>query len=161
LNQLRHSLHNSYKVRRFDMARSSGSEAARIFASKFLVVLPLFVALFGFSGTARATDLEDAMQFYDSGHYVHAVDRFRAAAIAGDARAQEILAFMYALGSEVYPGVPRDARSAAHWFDIAARNGRPVSRYLSCAMQNSAVNAKLRSRHCFDWVAEVGRPAAR
>jgi len=110
---------------------------------------------------ARATDFDDAMLFYEQGVYVHALDRFRAAAIAGDARAQEILAFMYALGSKTYPGVPRDARAAAHWFDLAARSGRPVSRYMACVMRQENLAATARRRHCFDWVAESGRPAPR
>jgi TPR repeat protein len=133
----------------------------RAVVSKCLVILPLCAVLSSVSGVARADDIEEAMRFYDSGHYVHAVDRFRAAAIAGNAQAQEILALMYALGSEVYPGVPRDAHAAAHWFDIAARNGRPVSRYLACAMRHGAAEARARKLHCFDWVAEVGKPGPR
>jgi TPR repeat protein len=129
--------------------------------AKRLVLGPLCAALLQLSGFAHANDMEDAMRFYESGHFVHAADRFRAAAIAGDARAQEILAFMYALGSELYPGVPRDVRAAAHWFDIAARNGRPVSRYMSCVAGRASTTVKPSNRHCFDWVAEVGRPASR
>jgi len=129
--------------------------------SKCLIAVPLCAALSGLGGAARASDMEDAMQFYDSGQYVHAADRFRAAAIAGNARAQEILAFMYALGSEMYPGVPRDMRAAAHWFDIAARSGRPVSRYMACALRRNTLGAALRSRQCFDWVAEAGKPGPR
>jgi len=110
---------------------------------------------------ARATDFDDAMLFYEQGVYVHALDRFRAAAIAGDVRAQEILAFMYALGSQTYPGVPRDTRAAAHWFDLAARGGRPVSRYMACVMGQERSPTTARRRHCFDWVARSGRPAPR
>ncbi len=128
---------------------------------KAIVILPLCAALSGISTAARADNMEDAMQFYDSGHYVHAVDRFRAAAIAGNAQAQEILAFMYALGSDVYPGVPRDVKAAEHWFDLAARNGRPVSRYVACAMRHGTMSTATRSRHCFDWVAEIGKPGPR
>ena len=132
--------------------------ALRDCVSKSLVAALLCLAL---AGPAGATDIEDAMYFYDSGHYVLALDRFRAAAAGGDARAQEILAFMYALGSAVYPGVPRDVGSAAYWFDIAARSGRPVSRYMACAMQRPAMRANLPHLHCFDWVVETGRPGPR
>lgn len=141
------------------MASVLGSVAKRSVSS--LATFTFCAALSGISGVARADTMEDAMQFYESGHYVHAVDRFRAAALAGNTQAQEILGFMYALGSDVYPGVPRDAKSAAHWFDIAARNGRPVSRYMACAMHSGATNAAMRSRHCFDWVAELGKPGPR
>ncbi len=126
-----------------------------------LIAAPLLAILLCVSTPARASDIEDAMYFYDSGHYVLAVDRFRAAAIAGDARAQEILAFMYALGSEMYPGVPRDVRAAAHWFDMAARSGRPVSRYMSCALRRDSAAANAPGQQCFDWVAEVGKPGPR
>jgi TPR repeat protein len=143
------------------MASVRRSAATCTSVSKCLAALSLGMALSGFSGIVRADDMEEAMRFYDSGHYVHAVDRFRAAAIAGNAQAQEVLAFMYALGSEVYPGVPHDARAAAHWFDIAARNGRPVSRFLACAMQHEAMGLKVRHPHCFDWVAELGKPGPR
>lgn len=129
--------------------------------ARCLVAAPLCTALLGISTPSRASDFEDAMQFYDSGRYVLAVDRFRAAAGHGDARAQEILGFMYALGSDTYPGVPRDLRSAAYWFDIAARNGRRVSRYMACAMRRGQFAEKLPHPRCFDWVAEAGKPGPR
>jgi TPR repeat protein len=143
------------------MASKCGSAATGKSVPKFLAALSLGVALSGFSGIVRADDMEEAMRFYDGGYYVHAVDRFRAAAIAGNAQAQEILAFMYAMGSDVYPGVPHDVHAAAHWFDIAARNGRPVSRYVACAMRHEVMGAKVPHPHCFDWVAEVGKPGPR
>ncbi len=143
------------------MASERESAATGKVASKHFATLALSAALIAFGSTARADNMEDAMQFYDSGHYVHAVDRFRAAAIAGNARAQEILAFMYALGSDVYPGVPRDVKAAEHWFDLAARNGRSVSRYVACAMRHDTMGAKVRHPHCFDWVAELGKPGPR
>lgn len=128
--------------------------------SKRLIAIPLCAALAGFSGLARAGDIEEAMEYYDSGRYALAVDRFQAAAVAGDARAQEILAFMYALGSEMYPGVTRDMRAASHWFDLAAKNGRSVSRYMACAMRREETAAKVGSL-CFERVAEVGKPGPR
>ena len=129
--------------------------------SKCLVAAPLCVVLLGASLHARASDFEDAMDYYDSGHYVLAADRFRAAAGHGNARAQEILGFMYSLGSETYPGVPRDLRSAAHWFDLAARSGRPVSRYMVCALRRDALGARRTRLRCFDWVGEAGKPGPR
>lgn len=141
------------------MATASGWVVTRF--AKAVVGVPLLAALTCIAGGARADNMQDAMRFYESGHYVHAVDRFRAAAMAGNAQAQEILGFMYALGSDVYPGVPRDVKAASHWLDLAARKGRPVSRYVACAMRYAAMSAKMRSRSCFDWVVEVGRPGPR
>jgi len=115
------------------------------------------LVLLGSSAVARASDLEEAMQYYDRGDYVHAAQRFHAAAVTGDARAQEVLGLMYALGGEVYPGVPHDPRAAARWFDVAARNGRHVSRYVACAMLRGAMH-QVRSLNCFDWVEGFGRP---
>ena len=106
-----------------------------------------------------ADDMEQAMEFFESGHYVHARDHLRAAARTGDARAAEILGFMYGFGPAMFPGVGRDLGAAEHWFDMAARGGRPVGRYMVCALRKHA--GAPAARRCFDWVAEVGRPAPR
>lgn len=114
------------------------------------------------AGTAFAEDdMEKAMQFFESGHYVHARDHLRAAARNGDARAAEILGFMFGFGGEMFPGVGRDLAAAEHWFDLAARGGRPVGRYMVCAMRKHARASGLPAQRCFDWVAEIGRPAPR
>jgi TPR repeat protein len=106
-----------------------------------------------------AGDMEEAMDFFESGHYLNARDHLRAAARQGDARAAEMLGFMYGFGSEVFPGIGRDPQAALYWFDVAARGGRPVGRYMVCALRQQA-GAGTR-QHCFDWVAETGRPAPR
>lgn len=106
-----------------------------------------------------AGDMEEAMDFFESGHYLNARDHLRAAARNGDARAAELLGFMYGFGSDMFPGVGRDPQAALYWFDVAARGGRPVGRYMVCAMRAQA-GATAR-QHCFDWVAETGRPAPR
>jgi len=106
-------------------------------------------------------DMAQAMQFYESGHYVHALDRLRAAARHGDARAAEILGFMYGFGPAMFPGVGRDLNAAAHWFDLAARGGQPVGRYMVCALRKHAGTPVQGARHCFDWVAETGQPGPR
>ena len=59
-----------------------------------------------------ADDMEQAMEFFESGHYVHARDHLRAAARNGDARAAEILGFMYGFGPAMFPGVGRDLGAA-------------------------------------------------
>jgi TPR repeat protein len=114
------------------------------------------------AGTAFAEDdMEKAMQFFESGHYVHARDHLRAAARNGDARAAEILGFMFGFGSEMFPGIGRDLAASEHWFDMAARGGQPVGRYMVCALRKHAGAPVQSARRCFDWVAETGRPAPR
>ena len=104
-------------------------------------------------------DMEMAMRFFESGHYVHARDHLRAAARNGDARAAEMLGFMFGFGSEMFPGVGRDLAASEHWFDRAARGGRPVGRYMVCALRKQSGAPVQSARRCFDWVAETGRPA--
>jgi TPR repeat protein len=106
-------------------------------------------------------DRTQAMQFFESGHYVHALDRLRAAARNGDAGAAEILGFMYGFGGDTFPGVARDLSAATYWFDLAARGGRPVGRYMVCALRKRAGATALAPRQCFDWVAETGQPGPR
>ena len=81
-----------------------------------------------------AEGIEEALLAYERGNYAEAEMGLLQAAQAGDAQAQEMLGLMYAMGTGVYPGVPRNLVAAALWFDRAARNGRPVSRYLHCAL---------------------------
>jgi TPR repeat protein len=110
---------------------------------------------------AAADDMAEAMQFFESAHYVLARDHLRAAARNGDARAAEILGFMYGFGSDMFPGVGRDLDASAHWFDMAARGGRPVGRYMVCALRKHTGVSVPAPQRCFDWVAETGRPAPR
>lgn len=98
------------------------------------------------------------MEYYERQNYSLARLHFLAAARAGDARAQEILGFMHALGPAMYPGVERDFRAAADWFDLAARSGRPAGRYMACALSKRMPDRRTAPQYCFDWVAETGRP---
>jgi TPR repeat protein len=110
---------------------------------------------------AAEDDMAQAMQFFESGHYVLARDHLRAAARNGDARAAEILGFMFGFGTDMFPGIGRDLDASVHWFDMAARGGRPVGRYMVCALRKQAGAPVQSARRCFDWVAETGRPAPR
>jgi TPR repeat protein len=105
--------------------------------------------------------LEEALQLYESGSYVLAESRFVSLATGGDARAAEILGFMYAHGPALYPGVPRNLNLAIRWFDAAARGGRPVGRYMACALQRQASIRYPAHPQCFDWIAETGNPRPR
>ena len=110
---------------------------------------------------AAATDMERAMEYYEKQNYPLARLHFISAAKAGDARAHEILGIMHILGPAVYPGVERDHQAAARYFDIAARSGRPVGRYMACALAQRMTNGGQKPRYCFDWIAETGKPGPR
>jgi TPR repeat protein len=110
---------------------------------------------------APAGDMERAMEYYERQNYPLARMHFISAAKAGDARAHEILGIMHALGPAVYPGVERDYLTAARYLDIAARNGRPVGRYMACAIARRTTDGSQRPPYCFDWIAETGKPGPR
>jgi TPR repeat protein len=122
----------------------------------------LAAAALAAAGDVLAEDeMSQAMMFFESGHYVLARDQLRAAARNGDARAAEILGFMFGFGGPMFPGIGRDLAASEHWFDMAARGGRPVGRYMVCALRKQAGAPVLSARRCFDWVAETGRPGPR
>jgi len=96
-----------------------------------------------------ADGMEDALLSYERGNYVDAEAKLLFAAQAGDAQAQEMLGLMYAFGAGVYPGVPRNLVAAALWFDRAARRGRPVARYMHCALARMEFPPRARENsHC-------------
>jgi TPR repeat protein len=98
---------------------------------------------------------------YQNGHYAIARAKLIVIAEKGDGRAQEMLGLMYALGPRTYPGVPRDQRSAALWFDRAARSGRPLARYLYCALARSEFRIQPTGWHCVDPVTEGATASSR
>lgn len=53
-----------------------------------LTCMSFLLVLLGSSAIARASDIEEAMQYYDRGDYVHAAQRFHAAARWFDAAAR-------------------------------------------------------------------------
>jgi TPR repeat protein len=126
-----------------------------------IAVLLACVSLTATGSSFAGSDMEEAMVFFESGHYLNARDHLRAAARNGDARAAEILGLMLSFGSEMFPGVGRDPQAAVYWFDVAARGGRPVGRYMVCALRKQAGAPAQAARHCFDWVAETGHAGPR
>lgn len=104
---------------------------------------------------------EQGMDHYENGQYRLALPHIRAAAEAGDAHAQEMVGFMHAMGGVLYPGVALDRRQALRWFDLAAQNGQPVSRYMSCALRRAPGYPLPRQRlDCFERVADAGASPA-
>ncbi|MCO5107593.1 MAG: hypothetical protein M9907_10965 [Burkholderiaceae bacterium] len=88
----------------------------------------------------------------------------------GNARAQEMLGFMHALGTSMFPGVNRDGREAIHWFDLAARQGEPVSLRMYCALRRQFVSNVPPAARCLtragvtggrDWLPLAPAPTAR
>jgi TPR repeat protein len=141
------------------VGRPAGKEPFVKAIRKALIAVPLCATLWSFPGLALADDMEDAMEAYDSGCYALAVEHFQAAARAGNARAQEVVAFMYAQGDAMYPGVTRNPRAGAYWFDLAGRNnGRPVGSYMAWLMQREALGAMPRGQNSLDRTAEASKP---
>jgi TPR repeat protein len=122
----------------------------------------LFTAALAAPHTVLAAGgMEEAMQSYEDGNFVHAETRLRALAGEGDARAAEILGFMYAFGPAMYPGVPRDLRSAIQWFDIAGRGGRPIGQYMVCALSKQMGAAAAAPQRCVESVAAITQAVPR
>jgi TPR repeat protein len=118
--------------------------------------------LFAVLGHANAADSwEQAMESYEHGNYVRAESLLRPLARGGDARAAEILGFMYAHGPALYPGVPRNLTLAIQSFDAAARGGSAIGRYMTCALQRQAGIRYPAAPQCFSWIAETGNPRPR
>lgn len=90
------------------------------------------------------------MEAYENGNYAAAQRMLLVEAHAGNARAQEMLGFMYAFGPELYRGVPRDLKTSWQWFDRAARSGQPVSRYMYCALARRDDQLRPVAAYCFD-----------
>lgn len=122
--------------------------------------LALALALASAAAAANA-DLEEGMRHYENGDYAKAEHALRNASRAGEARAAEMLGFMYAFGPACYPGVAQDTRAALGQFDLAARGGRPAARYMVCALRRQARPPAGAREQCFDWVAETGQPGVR
>jgi TPR repeat protein len=114
------------------------------------------------SGLVLASEnYEEARVAYERGHYVSAHAQLLVAANKGDPASQELLAFMYLFGPGMYPGVARDLSAASFWFERAARSGRSVARYLSCALHRREAARRPGPQYCFDRIAETGEPAPR
>jgi TPR repeat protein len=115
----------------------------------------LLAALAFVSGMAQARDnFEDARVAYEQGDFVAAHERLLAGAKMGDAESQELLAFMYALGPDVFPGVPQDLKMAAQLFDRASRSGRPGALAIHCALARKGAIERPARAYCFDRITD-------
>ncbi|MCP4009137.1 MAG: sel1 repeat family protein, partial [Proteobacteria bacterium] len=87
---------------------------------RFIVAL-LFSTFFT---TPASADFSDAMSAFEAGRYVTAAREFRRLAQQGDADAQFMLGYAYALGE----GVLQDYVQAHMWFNLAAAAGKSEAR---------------------------------
>jgi TPR repeat protein len=96
-----------------------------------------------------ATPFDQAKRAYENGEYATAQKELVAAARGGDVDAEELLGVMEAFGPTIYPGVTEDLAASSRWLDEAARSGRPVARYIYCALLRQS-RGKLPGFYCFD-----------
>jgi TPR repeat protein len=120
-------------------APESQDEARRepgVPAGPVCLAIACILALPAFPGAARADDpFERGNKAYRESRYADALAHYQVAADGGNARAQEILGFMYMHGPSSYSaGVPRDREQAIYWFGRAAREGREVAQRMLCIL---------------------------
>ena len=119
------------------------------------------LALPAFPGAARADDpFERGNQAYRESKYADALAHFQVAADGGNARAQEILGFMYLYGPSSYAvGVPRDREQAIYWFGRAAREGREVAQRMHCVLTGRSANAAADRAACAGGTVAASAPS--
>lgn len=99
--------------------------------------------------------VDAAMQAYDKGHYAEALKRFETAAQGGDARAQEVLGFMYLNGKALYgDAIPWDRQRAIYWFRKAAQQQREVAQHMLCVLTGQPGETVTRRSRCISKAAE-------
>jgi TPR repeat protein len=105
-------------------------------AMTLLPALALAAAL-GAGAQERETGaLEQGVAAYEAQRFVQALDRFEAAAEAGDLRAQEMAAMMWLYGELLYGGeLASNPARALYWLRKAAANGSETSRLLATRVQ--------------------------
>jgi TPR repeat protein len=100
--------------------------------------IPALLAL-ALKSARSAPALEEAMAAYDRGNYLEAQCLLLLAAHWGNAQAQELLGFMYAIGPALYPGIWRSLGAARNWFERAAEAGRPAAACMHAAFNRHGV----------------------
>jgi TPR repeat protein len=83
---------------------------------------------------AFAGDMDLARVSFAKGEYERAHEHLLKAVRQDDAEAHEMLAAMYLVGSDLFPGVHRDFSAAALHYERAIRAGRTASLPLYCAL---------------------------
>ncbi len=86
-------------------------------------ILLALVLLFGVTGVVMAEDFEAGKDAFNQRDYATALENFRKAAEAGNAKAQNWLAWMYYYGK----GVPQNNQEAVRWYVKAAEAGHTIA----------------------------------
>lgn len=119
---------------------------ARLAAFAFFIASLLFGAP---SVTWGAGTADAALEAYENGHYAEALKRFETAARGGDARAQEVLGFMYLNGKALYgDAIPWDRERAVYWFRKAAQQQREVAQHMLCVLTGQPGETVTRRSRC-------------
>lgn len=89
-------------------------------------IVTCLILMFAIVAPARAASLRAGMAAYNREDFNAAATIFRPLALAGDARAQSYLGYMYSTGR----GVPQDYAEAAYWYIRAANQGETTAQYM-------------------------------
>jgi len=111
------------------------------------------------SSVARADDFDDAIDAYQKGNYVQAIELFRPLATHGDASAQFNLGVMHDIGE----GVIQDYKEAVKWYLLAAKQGYADAQYNLGVMYAEGKGVKQDHREAEKWyllAAEQGNASA-
>lgn len=93
---------------------------------RFRVLICLIVCTAAVSGAIAGGSFQAAVRAYTAHKYALASRLFTDLSIAGDARAQTYLGYMYANGI----GVPQNFMVAAGWYRCASQRGNPQAQYM-------------------------------
>src|SRR5882672_6054044 len=117
---------------------------------KARIAVPALLAL-ALESARTEQGLGEAMSAYDRSNFLDAEALLLVAGHSGNAHAQELLGFLYAIGPDLYPGVWRSLSAARNWFDRAARAGRPAARYMQAAfVRHGPLEVRADIIACFD-----------
>jgi len=109
-----------------------------------LLAATMFLPAHGFAADELGHTFNQALEAYERSHYADSVRLLELAAAGNDARAQEMLGFMYLYGPALYgTAVPRNIDRARHWLQKAAAAGSEPALYV--LQRRSAKTAALRN----------------
>jgi TPR repeat protein len=101
------------------------------------------------SATWGGGTVDAATEAYENGNYAEALKRFETAAQGGDARAQEVLGFMYLNGKALYgDAIPWNRERAVYWFGKAAQQQKEVAQHMLCVLTGQPGETVTRRSRC-------------
>lgn len=109
-------------------------------------------------GPAAAETFQNGMAAFGRDDYVAAARTFWPLAVAGDARAQAMLGYMFATGR----GVPQNYIEAAGWYHRASEQGHPTAQYMLGLMYDKGQGVPQDYVEAYKWLdLAVGRASGR